>query len=126
MSILPIYEHFLRSRESQATTEVIFQAKTQAKFFSIELGPRDKLETWREHFFEEHGRAMAAKFRERGVVRFGKAFYGRANNYGSPMASSKRSGREPTFWEFARAIIDERWSGNHWDPIYAQCRGSIQ
>ena len=25
-------------------------------------------------------------------------------------------GREPTFWEFARAIIDERWSGNHWDP----------
>ena len=26
------------------------------------------------------------------------------------------SGREPTFWEFARAIIDERWSGNHWDP----------
>ena len=85
------------------------------------MGPRDKLETWREHFFEEHGRAMAAKFRERGVERFGKGFYGRANNYGSPMASSKRSGREPTFWEFARAIIDERWPGNHWDPIYAQC-----
>ena len=80
---------------------------------------------------------MAAKFRERGVERFGKEFYSRANNYGSPMAYSKRSGntapkeepfeiskcgfipnpgREPTFWEFARAIIDERWSGNHWDP----------
>ena len=53
---------------------------------------RDKLETWREHFFEEHGRAMAAKFRQRGIERFGKEFYSRENNHGSPMASSKRSG----------------------------------
>ena len=36
---------------------------------------RDKLETWREHFFEEHGRAMAAKFRSRGRERFGEDFY---------------------------------------------------
>ena len=34
---------------------------------------------------------MAAKYRQRGIERFGKDFYSRANNYGSPMASAKRS-----------------------------------
>ena len=92
MSKLPIFELCLKCREISSQISNDFSSQNSSQNVSIELGPRDKLETWREHFFEEHGRAMAAKFRERGVERFGKGFYSRANNYGSPMASAKRSG----------------------------------
>ena len=38
MSKLPIFE-LLPSRRTHAETKVIFQAKTQANIFSVELGP---------------------------------------------------------------------------------------
>ena len=37
MSELPIFEYFLSVGESQAQTQVVFQAETQAKNCSIEL-----------------------------------------------------------------------------------------
>ena len=40
MSKLHIFGHFLSVGKSQAKIQVIFQAKTQAKMCSIELGPR--------------------------------------------------------------------------------------
>ena len=40
MSKLSIFGHFLNVGKSQAKTRVVFQAKTQAKILSIELGPR--------------------------------------------------------------------------------------
>ena len=49
MSKRPIFEHFLSMGKSQAKTQVIFQAKTQAKKVSIELGPwdlRHSLSNW--------------------------------------------------------------------------------
>ena len=39
MSKLPIFEQFLSVGEYHAKTQVIFQAQTQAKMLSIELGP---------------------------------------------------------------------------------------
>ena len=45
MSKLPILEHFLSVGKFQAKTRVIFQAKTQTKLFSIELGPCRLLST---------------------------------------------------------------------------------
>ena len=40
MSKLPIFGQFLSVGKSQAKTQVIFLAKTQTDFFSIELGPQ--------------------------------------------------------------------------------------
>jgi hypothetical protein len=49
---------------------------------------RDKLEVWREHFFDGHGKPIVAKYRERGIKRFGKEFYSKKNNFGSPAAAT--------------------------------------
>ena len=39
MSKVPIPEHFLSAGESQGETEVVFQAKTQAKMFLLNRAP---------------------------------------------------------------------------------------
>ena len=40
MPELPIFELFLSVGNIEPKTQVVFQAKTQAKTFSVELGPR--------------------------------------------------------------------------------------
>ena len=39
MSKLPIFEHFLSVMKYQAKTQVVFQAKTQAKYFQLNWAP---------------------------------------------------------------------------------------
>ena len=44
MSELPTFQDFLSVGKSQAETQVVFEAETQAKIFVIELGPRGSKE----------------------------------------------------------------------------------
>ena len=46
------------------------------------------------------------KYRHRGVERFGRSFYDKKGQNGSPVPNVNRSGSEPTFWEFVTAILE--------------------
>ena len=46
------------------------------------------------------------KYRKRGIQRFGRGFYDKNGQNGSPVPSETRTGSEPTFWEFVTAILE--------------------
>ena len=70
---------------------------------------RDKLELGQtmdqQAFQEAYGKDMVAKYRGEGLERFGEEFY--MTNSGAPVNVPGRTLNEPTFWEFAQAIIRE-------------------
>ena len=78
--------------ESQAKTQVIFQAKTQTKMLSIELGPRPRP---REHLFPDPGND--AEQRRRGPLRTERGDrrgrLGNARSVQPHRTASERSGR---------------------------------
>ena len=53
---------------------------------------------------------MRQIYRKNATARFGEAFFSRENNYGAPLPVSRDRGWRtlalPTFWEFARFLID--------------------
>ncbi len=53
---------------------------------------RDKLEIWRDHFYLLHGEPIVARYRKKGIARFGSKFYSKENNYGSPTPTAERTG----------------------------------
>ena len=65
---------------------------------------RDKLEGGNKYYYEKYGKAIVAKYRERGIKRFGREFY---SKNGSPVVNTDRAGgKYPTFWEFVTAILE--------------------
>ena len=68
---------------------------------------RDKLEGGNKYYYDKYGKAIVAKYRERGIKRFGQEFYDKMHGHGSPVKNAKRSsGKYPTFWEFVTAILE--------------------
>ena len=66
---------------------------------------RDKLEGGNKYYYDKYGKAIVAKYRERGIKRFGREFYDKM--HGSPVKNAERSsGKYPTFWEFVTAILE--------------------
>ena len=82
---------------------------------------RDKLEKYRGYYFRMYGKNMAKKFRAQGIARFGKDFYDRQGQNGSPISVKGRSGREPTFWEFVTAVLEDGIMDEHWEPMVSLC-----
>merc|ERR1719204_1385913 len=70
-------------------------------------------------FLESYGRKMVAKYRQEGIQRFGEALY--RKNAGAPIDVEGRNLQSPTFWEFARWIIDGGEMDRHWNPYYIHC-----
>ena len=60
-------------------------------------------------YWRLYGKDVVAKYRERALARFGRAFFSKEYNYGTPLAV-KLPGRRPdglaTFWEFVQFVID--------------------
>ena len=68
---------------------------------------RDKLEGGNTYYYEKYGKAIVAKYRERGIKRFGREFYSKREKNGSPVVNTDRAGgKYPTFWEFVTAILE--------------------
>lgn len=68
---------------------------------------RDKLEGGNKYYYEKYGKAIVAKYRERGIKRFGREFYSERGKNGSPVKNTDRAGgKYPTFWEFVTAILE--------------------
>ena len=59
-----------------------------------------------QYYYDKYGRAIVQKYRKRGIQRFGRGFYDKKGQNGSPVPSETRTGSEPTFWEFVTAILE--------------------
>ena len=59
------------------------------------------MEGGNKYYYEKYGKAIVAKYRERGIKRFGREFY---SERGKNTDSS--GGKYPTFWEFVTAILE--------------------
>ncbi len=104
---------------------------------------RDKLEVMNEHFHKLYGQSIVEKYRERGRIRFGDEFY-QGLHKGAPIPVPERNGKDtcdrhlirtsrrsqpcvvtagstPTFWEFVKAVLEERLLDEHWRPIHDCC-----
>lgn len=68
---------------------------------------RDKLEGGNKYYYDKYGKAIVAKYRERGIKRFGREFYDKRGMNGAPVRNTDRTdGKYPTFWEFVTAILE--------------------
>ena len=93
-----------------------------------------------QYYHDKYGKAIVRKYRQRGIQRFGKSFYDKRGQNGSPVPNVNRSGAEPTFWEFVTAILETGERGGpsavccvwiisfssgtmdeHWMPISESC-----
>ena len=74
-----------------------------------------------QYYYDKYGRAIVQKYRKRGVQRFGREFYDKKGQNGSPVPSETRTGSEPTFWEFVTAILETGIMDEHWTPIMESC-----
>ena len=59
-----------------------------------------------QYYYDKYGRAIVQKYRQKGIERFGRSFYDKKGQNGSPVPNVNRSGSEPTFWEFVTAILE--------------------
>jgi hypothetical protein len=98
-----------------------FDAATNATHFLIVRHPfyrlvsayRDKLERTlagkpsNDYYYNLYGKRIVKKYRASAIERFGTGMLERKNNFGSPLAVSKRGKRVrelPTFWEFVQFV----------------------
>ena len=88
---------------------------------------RDKFESKKKYYHIKYGRFMIQQYRQRGIRRFGKAFYRPSKHKDSEhyphwkAAQRKRNDATPTFWEFVKTIIDYKVLNEHWTPATLVC-----
>ena len=87
---------------------------------------RDKLERNLEEpfYYDNFGKHFVEKYREKALKELGEDFFGKENNFGTPMKvlnNGRPNADLPSFWEFVQAIIDRYKMDEHWIPIYQFC-----